>query len=1090
MADQKATGIQGLDLSVPGALEWRCIGPFRGSRAIAAVGHPTEKQVFYFGGPGGVWKTEDGGVYWENISDGFIKTSAVGAMAISESDPNVLYVGMGESCVAVPRLHWTSQADGVYKSTDGGKTWANVGLETTQHISRIRVHPEDPDLVYVAVVGHLEGPAKGRGVYRSKDGGETWEQVLFRADDVGCNDLSMDPNNPRILYASMWQVRRSYWNTYSGGPETSLYRTTDGGDTWTDLTNNPGITKGNKGRFAVAASPARAGRVWALFDQSQAPGVSSGSPGRAEDKAEGGLFRSDDGGATWEQMSDNPELTIRPHYYNHVFADPEDPETVYVLNQGFWKSVDGGRTFFLVETPHYDHHDLWIDPRSPRRMIHANDGGASVSFNGGATWSSIYNQPTAEFYHVTTDTQVPYRVYATQQDNSAISVPSRSNVGAITWSDCYAVGSSESGHIVVRPDNPNIVTSGALGSSPGSGAIMLRYDHATGQSRSVTVWPDLTNFTMEGRKYRFEWDNPIVISPHDQNVIYSAANVVFRTTNEGTSWEVISPDLTRNDLEEREEIDPVTNIAPFERGTITRLAESPIERGIFWVGTSDGLIQISRDGGGTWQNVTPPELPEWTPVDTIEASPHDAATAYVAANGYQHGDYRPHLYKTTDYGETWETIVNGIREIDFTRVVREDPGRRGLLYAGTEGGPYVSFDGGANWQSFQLNLPRVPIHDMVVKDGDLVVATHGRSLWILDDVTSLHQVTDQTTKSSAHLFKPRRAYRFVNQPSSHRRYPLLDPRTGRDKVYHLGLGTPATYLLPETPDGQELPIFLDAGKNPPDGVQVYYYLRERPEGEVKLTFLDDAGREIRTFSSGADDEEAAENGAKGLRVPVESGMNRFLWDMRYPGPVTVPSERTELRRLIEPLAPPGTYQVQLIAGGHTYTQSFEINKDPRSSASQENLDAQHELMLNIRDRISEANGAVIRIRSVRRQVERYTGRAEGHSGAERLKQAADVLTNSLAAVEGELLLGPGSVPGKEKPSRGSFYARGLVSRLGPLSDTVAMADGVPTRQSYEVFSDLSGKVDEQTERLQVILDTDLDAFTTVVHELDIPAITT
>ena len=1080
MATQQTTGIQGLDLGTPGALEWRCIGPFRGGRAIAVVGHPTEKQVFYMGCAGGVWKTDDGGIYWENISDGFFKTSAVGAMAISEYDPNVLYVGMGESCVAVPRLHWTSQADGVYKSTDGGKTWNNVGLETSQHISRIRIHPEDPNLVYVAVVGHLEGPSPEKGVYRTQDGGETWERVLFRTEDVGCNDLSMDPTNPRVLYAGMWQVRRSYWNTYSGGPETSLYRTTDGGDTWTDITGNPGMTEGVKGRFAVAASPAKAGCVWALCDGADAPGVSS----LASHDRGGGLFRSDDHGETWERVSDNPELTVRPYYYNHVFADPRDPETVYVLNQPFWKSVDGGKTFTHVEIPHYDNHDLWIDPTDPQRMAHTNDGGACVSFNGGRTWSSVYNQPTAEFYHLATDNQAPYRVYATQQDNTAISVPSRAHAGAIRWSDCYPTGSSESGHIVVRPDNPNIVTSGALGSSPGSGAIMLRYDHATGQSRSVTVWPDRIGLTMEGRKYRFEWDNPIIISPHDSGVMYTAANAVFKSTNDGTSWQVISPDLTRNEMDEKEEIDPVTNIAPFERCTITRIAESPIELGVLWVGTSDGLVQLSRDGSDTWTNVTPPDFPEWTPVDGIEASPHDPTTAYVVANGYAHGDYTPHLYRTTDYGRTWVTIVNGIREIDFIRVVREDPARAGLLYAGTEGGPYVSFDAGGSWQSLQGDLPKVPVHDIVVKDGDLVAATHGRSIWILDDVTPLHQVSDDTTRSAAHLFGPRPAYRYLYQPYSYRPTPPVAPRDGKHKAYQLRLGSPATYWLNETLEGQIVPRFLDAGPNPPDGALIDYYLKETPQEEVKITFLDAQGTTVESFSSVSDDDRA------GPRPSTRPGLNRFLWDLRVPGPLPVDGQRTEGRRLLDPLVPPGTYRVQLTVGDRTFSEPLEVRKDPRSDVSQEDLEAQYDLMISIRNKVSEANEAVSRIRSVRRQVEGWTARAEGHSGAERLRQAADTLTGNLDSVEGELLLGAGAVAGKPTPSRGSFFPKGVVSRLGPLSDTVALADGVPTAQAYEVFGNLAGTVDEHIDRLQVILDTDLDAFTAVVHELGIPTIAT
>ena len=1067
------------DLDVAGALEWRCIGPFRGGRAVASVGHPTERQVFYMGCAGGVWKTEDGGVYWENISDGFFQTAAVGALAISESDPNVLYAGMGESCIAVPRLHWTSQADGVYRSTDGGRTWVNVGLRDSQHISRIRVHPGNPDLVYVAVVGHLEGPSKEKGIYRSEDGGETWEHVLYRDDDVGCNDLSMDPANPRILYAGMWQVRRSYWNTYSGGPGASLYRSTDGGDSWTDITANPGMTAGVKGRFGVSASGARPGRVWALCDGGDAPGVSRL---KALDRG-GGLFRSDDYGSTWERVSNDPELTVRPYYYNHVFAHPQDPDTVYVLNQPFWKSVDGGRSFKHVEIPHYDNHDLWIDPNDPDRMAHANDGGVCVSFNGGKTWSSVYNQPTAELYHITVDTQTPYRVYATQQDNTAISVPSRSNAGAIRWSDCYPTGSSESGHIVVRPDNPNIVTSGALGSSPGSGPIMLRYDHATGQSRSVTVWPDRVSLTMEGRKYRFEWDNPIVLSPHDPDVMYSAANVVFKTTDEGASWHVISPDLTRNELVEREEIDPVTNIAPFERCTITRIAESTLERGVIWAGTSDGLVHLSRAEGGSWTDVTPPGLPEWTPVDCIEASSHEPGTAYVAANGYAHGDYAPHLYKTVDYGSTWRTVVNGIREIDFIRVVREDPARAGLLYAGTEGGPYVSFDGCESWQPLQLNLPKVPIHDMVVKDADLVVATHGRSIWILDDVTPLRQIDSRTALSSPHLFDPKPATRYLYTPYTYSPTPPVAPRDGKHKAYQLRLGSPAAYWLNELPDGRIVPKFLDAGSNPPDGALIDYYLSSAAE-MVEIAFADSRGGIVDAFSSVPDPLHP------GPRPSTGPGLNRFIWDLRVPGPDPIEGDPPPGRRLLDPMVPPGVYEVRLTVDGRTMTTSLEVSSDPRSEITREALEAQYELMIRIRDKTSEANRAVSEIRRMRRQVESWTARAENHPGEERLRQAADLLAEKLDRVEGELTLGPGAAVGEQKASRGSFYSQGLIYRLGPLADTVALGDGGATAQSLEVFGILEAMVDEQTERLRTIQDEDLDAFTSVVHELGVPPITT
>ena len=523
-----------IDASVLNTLEWRCIGPHRGGRVVAVVGDPIDPMVFYFGAcAGGVWKTTDGGTYWENVSDGFFNTAAVGAIAVAESDSNVIYAGTGESCIRGNVSH----GDGVYRSTDGGKTWAHLGLEDTRHIGRIRVHPQNADTVYVAALGHAFGPNRQRGVFRSYDGGKSWDRVLFRSENAGAIDLSMDPNNPRILYAAIWEARRTPWSLTSGGPDSSLYKSTDGGDTWTELTHSPGMPQGIKGRIGVAVSPARPDRVWALIE--------------AED---GALLRSDDGGATWERVSEDRALMQRPWYYHHVFANPQDPETVWVLNFKVWKSDDGGRNFTDMPMPHGDHHDLWIDPRNPQRMIEGNDGGACVSFNGGATWSTIYNQPTAQFYHLTTDTRFPYRVYGTQQDNTAITVPSRSYKGAIVWKDSYEVGSSESGHIAVRPDNPNVVYSGAIGSAPGGGGVLLRYDHGTDQVRIITVWPELYygGWGAKDLKHRFQWTYPIVISPHDPNVLYVAGNRVFRSTNEGTSWEAISPDLTRNDVTKQE----------------------------------------------------------------------------------------------------------------------------------------------------------------------------------------------------------------------------------------------------------------------------------------------------------------------------------------------------------------------------------------------------------------------------------------------------------------------------------------------------------------------------------------------------------
>lgn len=1046
------------------ALEWRCIGPYRGGRVVAVAGDPSEAAVFYFGAcAGGVWKTDDAGTYWYNVSDGFFRTAAVGALAVADADANVIYAGMGECCIRGNVSH----GDGLYKSTDRGQTWRHLGLEDSRHVARIRVHPHNPDLIYVAALGHAFGPNLQRGVFRSADGGRNWQHILFRSDKAGAIDLSMDPHNPRVLYAAMWEAQRTPWSLTSGGPDSSLYKSTDGGDTWSELTDNPGLPKGLKGRIGVAVSPAKPDRVWALVE--------------AED---GALFRSDDGGATWQRLSDDRNLRLRFWYYGHVFADPQDPDTVYVLNIQAWKSIDGGRTFTQLTTPHGDNHDLWIDPHNPQRMIEGNDGGACVSFNGGASWSPIYNQPTAQFYHVTTDTRFPYHVYGTQQDNTAMCVPSRSEKGAILSSQCYPVGSSESGYIAVRPDQPDVVYSGAIGSAPGGGGVMLRYDHATEQVRIITVWPEMYGgWGAKDLKYRFQWTYPIVLSPHDPNVLYAAGNMLFRSSDEGMSWEAISPDLTRQDATK---LEPSGGpIAKDTTGaehycTIFAFVESQHEPGVFWVGSDDGLIHLSRDGGQTWDNVTPQGLPEWTLISMIEVSPHDAATAYVAATRYKLDDTQPYLYKTHDYGKTWQKITVGIPECDFTRVIREDSGRRGLLYAGTETGLYISLDDGASWQSFQGNLPVVPIYDLVIKEHDLVAATHGRSFWVLDDLTPLHQLTDQVRQAAAHLFAPRPTYRLP-PPMGYGRQP------GPGKNYMLAQGVPATYYEATTPTGQIRRMFVDAGKNPPDGVIVTYYLGQPPEGEVTLSFFDVQGQLIKRFSSMATNGQTNASEAKEPCVPTEVGLNRFVWNLRYPDAQRVPGDVTTDRSLTGPLAPPGTYQVQLAVSGRTYTASFELCKDPRVSATQADFEAQFNLLLQIRDKLSETHEAINRLRSVRQQVEQWVRHAEGASSnqaaAEAVRDTAKGLTDKLTAIEAELIQSRARV----QQDQLNFPTR-LNAKLSGLTSVVASADGAPTRQAYDVFHDLSIRIDQQLIQLQEVLEKDLAALNTLIRTSDIPAV--
>ncbi len=1028
---------------------WRSIGPHRGGRTIAVTGHPTDPMTFYFGGSGsGVWKTHDGGVYWQCISDGFINTGPIGAIAVSDSNPNVIYVGAGEACSRPDVSH----GDGVYKSMDGGQTWKHLGLEATRHIGRIRIHPTNPDVVYVAAQGHLFGHNPERGVYRSTDGGDTWELVLHRSERAGAIDLTMDPNNPRILYAAIFHFLRQPWEETSGGPDSGIHKSIDGGDTWSDITDNTGLPSGIKGRIGVAVSPARPQRVWALIEAEA-----------------GGLFRSENGGESWELATDQRDLRRSASSYHHIFAHPQDPDTLYVLSYSAWKSTDGGKTFNTLAMPHGDHHDLWIDPRNPRRMIEGNDGGATITFNEGETWSSIYNQPTHSFFHLAVDTQFPYHVYGTPMDNTAVCVPSRTFEAAIPWKDCYPVGSSESGHIVVLPDNPNIVIAGAIGSSPGGGGNMLRYDHSTGQSRIITVWPeDQYGSPLKDVKYRFPFTYPIVLSAHDGNTLYAAANRVFKSTNQGASWETISPDLTSQDESKMQVITGGTitshGLSSQYSSVIYAFAESRVEKGVLWAGTDDREIHLSKDAGQTWQNVSPGNLPCWTCFSTIEPSPHDPATVYVAAHRYKLDDHRPFILKTTDYGATWKMITRGIREGDFARVIREDPNRPGLLYAGTETGVYISVNGGESWQSMQMNLPAVAVHDMQIKDGDLVLATHGRGFWILDNLSPLHQTTNDALNAPVYLFSPPETYR-VNRPLR------WSSPTQPGKNYDWTSGTVVTYDAQPDSSGSLARKYLDSGENPPYGVPVTYHLGS-DENDASLTFLDAEGKEIKRYS--------------GEDVPSAAGMNRFVWDMLYPnaraatiGAGLTPQENPAAR---PPFAPPGTYQVKLAVGDETLTQTFEVLIDPRIEATKEDLQAQFDLHTQILDALTETNAAIDRIRRTRSQVESWAERAAGHEGAARVAGAAATINAKLADIEPHLTRVIGSNPMYLPP-------KGLDAKLAALTSVVSNADYAPTQQAYDVFEDLKSRVAVQLAALNRLVTDDLPQFHTLLKELNLPLIT-
>ncbi len=1035
----------GLRDVVLSSLQYRLIGPHRGGRVVAVAGDVSNKMTFYFGAcAGGVWKTTDGGRYWRNISDGFFNTAAVGALAVSESDSNVIYAGTGETTIRGNVSH----GDGVYRSTDGGRSWTNVGLADTRHIGKILIHPNDPNLVYVAALGHAWGPNEERGIFRSCDGGVSWEKILYRSPSAGSHDISMDRHNPRILYAAIWQAQRYPHALVSGGPESGVWRSFDGGDTWQEITRMPGLPEGILGKIGVVASPARPGRVWAVVE--------------AED---GAVFRSDDYGDTWIRLSEQPLLRTRPWYYMHITADPQDANTVWIQNYGLWKSIDAGVSFQQLPTPHGDEHALWIDPNDPERLIEGNDGGACVSFNGGETWSSLYNQPTAQLYHVTTDNAVPYRVYGSQQDNTAISLPSRSVDGAIHERDWFAPGGGESGYIAVKPDDPNLVVASGPAGRRAYNDVMTLYDRRTGQKWNNTVWPELYGWGAgaESLKYRFQWTFPIHFSLHDSNVLYVCSNHVHRSTDLGANWDVISPDLTRNDPEKlKSSGGPITrdNTGAEVYCTIFALAESPRTEGLFWAGSDDGLVHISTDGGNNWSDVTPPDLPEWALISIIEASPHDAATAYVAATRYKLNDTRPYLFKTDDFGRTWTKIVTGIPEDEFTRVIRVDPNRRGLLYAGTETGLYISFDDGKQWQRMGGNLPIVPIHDVTIKGVEMVVATHGRSFWILDDLSLFHQIQDGLQEDHVALFEPRPTLRMRSYGGDSR---------GDVSVGTVTFGNADTSLVSvdvvRLPDGSTERRLLDAGENPPSGAVIQYVLTAKPHEEVSLSILDDAGKEIRSFKS--------VDGS----LNAKPGLNRFVWNLRLPGATNVIDPTLEYwHRPDGPMVLPGTYEVQLTVDGSAYSQSLQVESDPRISTTRADLQKQFEFLIEILGALSMINEMLNEIHFLNNQLQPWDGRAISES----LRDLVSSIKEELKAIRGQLI--------DANIAQSQLWPSGLHEKFNALFDSVDSADYVPPRQAREVFAKLRAELDHLEGQYEALLAERLRTLNRAFEDAGLPII--
>ena len=1011
---------QNLPSALFGKTKYRLIGPFRGGRSAAVCGSIKNKNTFYFGGTGGgVWKTTDGGSNWTNISDKFFGGS-IGAVAVAPSDETIIYAGEGENTM---RGNVSEGLGGIWRTDDGGRNWRNLGLKDSRHIIRIIIHPKNPDIVLVASMGHLFGPNEERGVFKTTDGGKTWKKVLFVNNQTGASDLVMEPGNPLVLYAGTWRLIRTPYSLESGGDGSGLWKSTDGGDSWKNISINRGMPKGVWGITAIAVAPSNPEKLYALVENEK-----------------GGLFMSADAGESWTLQSSDNNIRQRAWYYTKVFVDPKNEHRVYCPNVELMRTNDAGKTFQQINTPHGDHHDLWIDPEDPNRMIVADDGGAQVSFDAGANWSTYLNQPTVQVYRVSADNSFPYRILGGQQDNSAFRIRSRTYGANISANDFQPTAGGESGFVVADPQEPEITYGGSYM------GYLNRLDHRTGESRLINVWPDDgIGAGADVQKYRFQWNYPIFFSPHNPKRLYAAGNHLFVTENEGRSWEMISPDLTTNDKSKQGPSGgPITkdNTSVEYYCTIFTATESEYEKDLLWAGSDDGLIHVSRNGGKQWENVTPKDCPKFIMWNCVEPDPFKKGAAYLAGTRYKLDDFAPYMYKTEDYGKTWKRIDNGIARNHFTRAIRADRKRPGLLYAGTEYGMYISYDDGANWKTFQLNLPMVPITDLAIKENDLIVGTQGRSIYILDDLSVVQQYNEALTSKNLHLFSPFAAYRMTG--------------SGRFSGSAGGQGN------------------KNVGENPPNGVVIPFFVKNAPDSlKASVTVMDKNRKEIRKFITGA----------KENKLEVITGMNQFIWNMNYPDAERIPEGMVVWNGNVNgPKAVPGMYFAKFKTGNDSAEVAFEIKGDPNFKISQAEYEEQFNFLLTVRDKFSEMMNALKNITTLRKQINEFTDRWGNNYPAD-VKTAAENIQKKLTAVEEALH----QTKAKSSQDVLNFPIR-LDDKLSNIYDNAAAGVAAPSKQVRESYAQIGAQINDQLNTLKSITENDIPQLNKLIHEKTLPVI--